>query len=79
MPKSSTLMAPESVTTMFSGFKSRWTMPCSWAHSSARTTGTISSTARAGGRRWLPSTFVSGLPCRYSSTMNGPPVNSPTS
>ena len=52
MPKSSTLMVPESVTKMLSGLRSRWTMPCSCAQSSARSTGTMSSTARVDGSFW---------------------------
>ena len=52
MPKSSTLTAPLVVTKTFSGFRSRCTMLRSCARTSARTTGTISSTARLG--RQLP-------------------------
>ena len=34
-PKSSTFTSPSSVTLMFAGFRSRWTMPASWATASA--------------------------------------------
>ena len=77
MPKSSTLTWPAVVTKMFSGLRSRWTMPSSCARASARATGTSSSTARDGGSRSplpiAPMTSRSGWPSRNSSTMYGMP------
>ena len=52
MPKSSTLMLPESWMNTLSGLRSRWTMPCSCAQSSARRIEHITSTAREYGIFW---------------------------
>ena len=90
MPKSSTLMLPDRERRMFSGLRSRCTIPCSCAYTSARTTGSISSTARPGGTApWCPDATAAAAcsfnhsrrvcPSMYSSTMYGCPSCSPTS
>ena len=69
---------PALVTKMFSGLRSRWTMPSSCARASARATGSISSTTRdAGSASPSPNAPIrsrSGWPSRNSSTMYGMPV-----
>ncbi len=77
-PKSRTFTEPRSVTKMFEGLRSRCTMPCSCARSSARATGIMSSTNARTVIRCSRS-CDSVLPSRYSSTMNGRPWCSPTS
>ncbi len=80
MPKSTTLVWPDSVIMMLSGLRSRWTMPWLCAKASAFTTGTMSSTARGAGSGF-PSgaTLVSVCPVRNSNTMKGMPCQASTS
>jgi len=79
MPKSSTFTVPDAVTMMFSGLRSRCTMFASCARTSAFTTGTTSSIARAIGTRLSVTIFASEVPSTYSSTMYGRPAYASTS
>ena len=69
-PKSATLTTPSRVTRMFSGFTSRWTMPCAWACPSAARTWVVTSTTCAGSSRPCSASMLRKLlPETYSMTM----------
>ncbi len=72
MPRSASFTTPRSPSSTFAGLTSRWTIPASWACSSAEETAAITSTARRG--RSGPSMIACPRvdPFTYSMTMRTP-------
>ena len=69
MPKSITLTSPFSVTMIFCGLTSRWTMPFSWAHCRAVSTSPAILAAVRPGTGFLRSMYsFRVMPLTYSIT-----------